>query len=162
MADRAPPSLETVAATLGQLLTRGGARRAVALVDREGAAPAAVVDCAPGRRALVSHDPDAPGTELDLPGDVRPFHLGDVRPLGHVEVDALQGEVTSLPGAVETAARVVLRAAEWLGGRSVVTAEWETANPEAPFSIAARQGDPLVLGLGVEQFRMPAGWPGTT
>ena len=158
--DDTVPSLEAVAATLTELAKRSGARRAVALVDREGTAPAVVVDCPADRPAVVSEDPEDPGAELEVSEDVRPLPLGDVVPLGAVEVDALGGEVTSLPGAVENAARVVLRAAECLPGRSVVTAEWETGDPDAPLSIAARRNESLVLGLGEERFRMPDGWPG--
>ncbi len=44
-------------------------------------------------------------------------------------------------------------------GRSVLTVTFATTDPDTPLHLAARSGDPLVLGLGEEQYEMAPGWP---
>jgi hypothetical protein len=44
-------------------------------------------------------------------------------------------------------------------GRSVLTVTFATSDPDTPLHVSARRGDPLVLGLGEEQFEMDPRWP---
>ena len=60
--------------------------------------------------------------------------------------------LAALAGAV-----VALAAA--FGGRSVATAEFATREPDQPFMLAARPGEPVVAQLGGETFAFPEGWP---
>ena len=89
-------------------------------------------------------------------------------PLPHVhsfpplEVDAARAEVTGPVGAVAHLAGAVRELAGSLPGRSVLTVEFETTDPQAPLTIAARAGEPVVLVLGEQQFEMPTGWPEST
>ncbi len=43
------------------------------------------------------------------------------------------------------------------GGRSVATADFATRDPEMPITIAAREGEPLVLAAGDRRFVLPDG-----
>ena len=45
------------------------------------------------------------------------------------------------------------------GGRSVATAEFATREPDQPFMLAARPGEPVVAQVGGETFAFPDGWP---
>lgn len=89
-----------------------------------------------------------------------PEGLPEAEPLGLLTVDAAKAEIAAPMGAVARAAGAVATLAALLPGRSVLTAEFATSDPDAPLTIAARASDPLVLALGDEQFEMPPGWPG--
>ena len=54
-------------------------------------------------------------------------------------------------------AEVVLALARTGGGRSVATVDFSTRDPELPLTIAAREGEPVVLAIGDRQFRLPEG-----
>ena len=49
----------------------------------------------------------------------------------------------------------VLGLAAAFGGRSVATADFPTRDADRPLTIAARQGEPIVLAVGEEQFVLP-------
>ena len=67
-------------------------------------------------------------------------------------VEWADGALAALAGAV-----VALAAA--FGGRSVATAEFATREPDQPFMLAARPGEPVVAQIGGETFAFPEGWP---
>ena len=54
-----------------------------------------------------------------------------------------------------TSAGGVLALARAFGGRSVATADFATRDPELPVTIAAREGEPLVLAAGDHRFVLP-------
>jgi hypothetical protein len=54
-------------------------------------------------------------------------------------------------------AEVVLALARAAGGRSVATVDFPTRDPELPLTIAAREGEPIVLAIGDRQFLLPEG-----
>jgi glycyl-tRNA synthetase beta chain len=58
-------------------------------------------------------------------------------------------------GAVAALARAVLGLAQAFGGRSVATADFATREPELPLTIAAREGEPLVVAAGDRRFELP-------
>jgi hypothetical protein len=147
-----PPEPEVVAATLRAFLDSAGAQRAAALLDRD--APA-LVECEAGGAATVAEGDEqrpllAAAETLPLP------HLHSFPP---IDVDAGRAQLTAPPGAVAHLAGAVRELSNHLGGRSVLTVEWTTTDPEAPFTVAARTGEPLVVALGDETFEMPLGWP---
>jgi hypothetical protein len=49
----------------------------------------------------------------------------------------------------------VLTLARAFGGRSVATATFATRDPDLPLTVAAREGDPIVLDIGGRQFALP-------
>ena len=152
MSSAGTPAPEVVAATLDAFLSAAGAERAAAVLDRE---PAALVQCGGEGAASV--------TERDEERALVP--AGDPLPLPHVhafapfDVDAARAEVAGPPGAVAHLAGAVRELSRRLGGRSVLTVEWTTSDPDAPLTLAARGDDPVVVALGDETFEMPPGWP---
>ena len=100
------------------------------------------------------------GVPVALPEeDSAPLALGDVRPppatAVHVHPEA--AELHAPIGTIGHLAEALLDLAAALGGRSVATAEWATADPQLPLTLAARAGEPVIVALGDEQFELPAG-----
>ncbi len=148
------PEPEVVAATLGAFLRACGGERASALVDR-GARPAFLVESdATGPAELTEEEQTRP-----LAAAAEPLTLPHVHAFAPLQVDAAQAEITAPIGAVAHLARAVRELARQLGGRSVLTVEWQTTDPDAPLAIAARGEEPLLLVIGEEDFAMPADWP---
>lgn len=143
---------EAVAATLRAFLREAGAGRAVAVLDED---PPVLVEV------------DVEGTPTASVGDDVRALLGlqEPGPLPHVhafpplDVDARTAEITAPMGAVAHLAGAVRELSRGLPGRSVLTVEWVTNDPDAPLTVAARGEDPVVLAIGEEPFEMPAGWP---
>ena len=52
-------------------------------------------------------------------------------------------------------ADAVLALARSFGGRSVATADFATRDPDLPITIAAREGEPLLLAVGDGRFVLP-------
>jgi len=146
-------------ATLREFLERTGALGATAVLDRGADAEALVVECRPegwvvtdpaGEEVGLS-DAELGAAPLDLPGDLRP--------LPGLSVDTVSAELSAPIGVVDAMGTAARDLAARLPGRSAVTVEWATDQPDLPLVVAARPGDPLVLALGEELFEMPAGWP---
>ena len=74
-------------------------------------------------------------------------------------VDADTGELAAPIGVLAALAGAVVALAAAFGGRSVATAEFATREPDQPFMLAARPGEPVVAQLGGETFAFPEGWP---
>jgi hypothetical protein len=70
-------------------------------------------------------------------------------------IDPDTGELEAPLGAVTNLARGVRGLAAAFGGRSVATADFATRDPELPITIAAREGEPLVLAAGDRRFVLP-------
>lgn len=151
--------LLAVAATAKDLGARSRARRVVVLVDR-GEGESAVLDWWAGEPMALRAGDDEPVALPDDLGGVLPLLAADTEPLPVLQVDAQAAEIVAPMGAVARAAAVVRDVAAALPGRSVLTVQFQTSDPEAPLAISAREGDPLVLMLGEEPFDMPDGWPG--
>jgi hypothetical protein len=147
------------AATVRSFAERSGAERVVVLVDEGDERPATMLEWLAGEAVEVTA---ADGTQELVPEGVAPLPLPDVRriPPSTVELDADGGEVIAPLGAVTHLATAVLDLARAFGGRTVATADFPTATPDVPLTIAAREGEPLVLGMGDRQFALPDGWPG--
>jgi hypothetical protein len=132
------------AATLRAFVAAAGATGAMLLLDGGPDAPPLLVEVAAGETA-----PDEPA-----PGPIPHVH-----PLAPPDVDAEKAELTAPMGAMAMAARAVRELAQGYPGRSVLTVQWETTDPDAPLTIAARRGEPLVIALGAQPFPLPEGWP---
>ena len=94
-------------------------------------------------------------------GQVAPAVLPDVVPVPPtaLTVDPDTGELAAPIGALAGLAGAVVALAAAFGGRSVATAEFATRDPEQPFMLAARPGEPVIAQLGGETFAFPDGWP---
>jgi hypothetical protein len=152
------PTVEASAALLRQFVTRAEARRGVALLDRGPGGPPVRLDCAAGEPVEVTvRDETVQIGPADEVGDLA-FDL-DIRPLPPMHVDPQTGEVIGTVGGIEYLGRAVRELARRLGGRSVATIEFATADEAVPMLIAARVGEPLVVVLGDQSFHMADGWP---
>jgi hypothetical protein len=90
---------------------------------------------------------------LPLPG------VGAAAPASAIDVDVEAGTVEAPPGALAALSRAVMALAEAFGGRSVASADWSTRRAGQPLTIAARPGEPAVMGVGDQLFEVPAVQP---
>ena len=141
-------------ATVLAFAARSGAQRVVLLVDPGDGTTATMLDWSAGTLELTEHDETY---EIDDAVDAQPRPLPDLRPPPStaLSVDPETGELEAPIGAITNLGRAVLGLAATFGGRSVATAEFATRDPETPITIAAREGEPLVLAAGDRRFVLP-------
>jgi hypothetical protein len=142
-------------ATLRDFAERTGAGRVVALLDQGDDAPPVLVERLEDGALQVTEDAD-PVTEA-VGSDVIPLTLTDLRsvPASAISADVETGELAAPIGSVQLLADSVLALARAFGGRSVATATFATRDPELPLTVAAREGEPVVLDIGGRQFALP-------
>ena len=87
-----------------------------------------------------------------------PIEPGRPVPATAIEFDVIKGEVLAPIGAVANLALGVLDLARAFGGRTVATADFATRSGD-PLTIAARDGEPLMLAIGGEQFELAVAPP---
>jgi hypothetical protein len=145
---------DVAVATVRAFAERSGAERVVLLLD-EGAAdaPSLIELTEAGLEVIVR---GAPAPE---PPPAAPAELPQIRrpPASALGVDLEHGELEAPIGTVVHLAEVVLALARTGGGRSVATAEFPTRDPELPLTIAARDGEPVVLSVADREFLLPNG-----
>src|SRR3954454_4421010 len=76
-------------------------------------------------------------------------------------MDPETGELEAPLGTVQNLARGVLALATAFGGRSVASVDFPTRDPALPMTIAAREGEPLVVAAGDSRCELPpeaVGW----
>lgn len=152
--------LDVVVVTLREFLHRSGAVRAIALLPaaRE-EDPPTLVDCA----RLQPIEVVAGGRTVHLPHaiplDVEPLPMYDVRQLPPFEVHPDDGRIAAPLGGVEHYGYAVRALAGALGEGAVALITFTTTELEAPLSLTARVGDPIVISLGDEEYEMEPGWP---
>ena len=144
-------------ATVRAFSERSGATRVVLLVDPGDGSTATMLDCARGG-ALELTDGDA---TCEIPASTRvdavPRPFPDPRPPPDtaLAVDPDTGQLEAPLGVIDNLAQAVLGLATAFGGRSVATADFATRDPHLPITIAAREGEPLVLAAGDRRFVLP-------
>jgi hypothetical protein len=148
----APVELAVVLATVQDFADRAGAERVVVLLDAE---PPLMVERREDRELEVTEG-QTPRPAAREPG-VAPLELPELRPIpaGAVTADPETGELVAPLGAVQLMVDSVTALARVLGGRSVATATFATRDPEAPLTVAAREGEPVVLDIAGRQFTFP-------
>jgi hypothetical protein len=143
-------------ATARAFMESSGAQRVVLLLDL-GADQSAMIDCDATRNAIEVIEGD---TAVTLPATVaipaRPNPLPEIRatPPSAISMDVESGELAAPLGTIEHLAAIVLALARTFGGRSVATAEFPTRDPELPITLAARDGEPVVLGAADAQYEL--------
>lgn len=152
--------LDTVVVTLREFLHRSGAVRAIALLpDADEEQPPRLIDCARLQPIEVTAD----GRTVQIPHamelDAEPLELYDVRQLPPFEVKPDEGQIAAPLGGVEHYGYAVRGLAAALGEGAVALVTFATNDVEAPLSLTARLGDPIVLSLGEEEYEMEPGWP---
>jgi hypothetical protein len=147
-------------ASVAEVAARAGAQRVVLLIDEGEATGATMIEWSADALELTEDGV----TTLVAPAAfelVAPAVLPDVRPVpaSALTVDAETGELAAPLGAIAGLASAVVALASAFGGRSVATAEFATREPDQPFMLAARPGEPVVAQIGGETFAFPEGWP---
>jgi hypothetical protein len=147
--------LGAVLATVDEFAARSGAERVVVLLDTgDGGAPLMVERDDDGALAVTEGENTRPARAE--PG-VEPLPLPRITPVpaSAVTADPETGELTAPFGVVQALADSVLALARALGGRSVATATYGTRDPATPLTVAAREGDPVVLDIAGRHFTLP-------
>ena len=145
--------LPVVVATVDDFAARAGAERVVVLLDAE--PPLMVERSEEGALAVTrGEEPRAAARERGI----APLALPDLRavPASTLAANPDTGELEAPLGAIALLVDSVLALARLLGGRSVATATFPTRDPGTPLTIAAREGEPVVLELAGRHFTFPA------
>ena len=157
--EEARERIAEIAVTLRRFVQAAGALEATLLLDQGAELPVLVVECPAVGPVLLAEGEEVVQLDADrLAAD--PLALPEVKALPPFEIDAVRAEITAPLGGVEHQARAVRAVAELFPGRSVLSVAFPSPDAATPLTIAARPGDPLVLGLGAEDaFEMAPGWP---
>ncbi len=157
-AEEARELIAEMVVTLRTFVHAAGALEATLLLDQGEAVPPLVVECPAVGPVLLGEGEEVVQLDADRLA-AAPLPLPDVRALPPFEVDAVRAEITAPLGGVEHHARAVGSLAEAFPGRSVLSVVFATTDPAIPLQLVARSGEPMVLGLGEEQFELDASWP---
>ncbi|MCW3038763.1 MAG: hypothetical protein JWM31_668 [Solirubrobacterales bacterium] len=152
--------LDVIVVTLREFLHRSGAVRAIALLpaaDEE--EPPTLVDCARLQPIEVTTGGRVVHVPHAIPLAPEPLALYDVKQLPPFEVTPSDGTIAAPLGGVEHYGYAVRSLAGALGEGAVALVTFTTTELEAPLSLTARIGDPIVLSLGDEEYEMEPGWP---
>src|SRR5215212_3456721 len=149
-AEEARERIAELAVTLRRFVHAAGALEATLLLDQGADRPVLVVECPAVGPLLLIEGEDVVQLDADRLA-AEPLPLPEVKALPPFEVDAVRAEITAPLGGIEHHARAVRAVAALFPGRSVLSVEFATTDLETPLTIAARPGDPLVLGLGAEE-----------
>jgi hypothetical protein len=150
-----PQSLDVALATVQAFADAAGAERVVVLLDGgEGALPVIVERLEDGGLQVTEGESARPAAP---PAGVAPLSLPALRavPASAMSADAETGELAAPLGSVQLLADSVLALARAFGGRSVATATFATRDPDLPLTVAARDGEPVVLDLAGRHFALP-------
>lgn len=144
-------------ATVRAFARQAGALRVVLLVDSGDGSAATMLDCGADGALELAEDESRWSVPAGTPVTAPPRPLPELRPppSSALTIDPDNGELEAPLGVVTNLARAVLGLATAFGGRSVATADFATRDPEMPITIAAREGEPLVLAAGDRRFVLP-------
>lgn len=117
-----------------------GAIRVVLLID--------------GEQGTVMVDSTAEATEATGLAPAIPLPHVHKIPATALSIDVETGQLSAPVGAIDLLRRGVEVLAKAYGGRSVVTAEFATDDPDVTITLAAREGEPTLLEAGDHQFRL--------
>ncbi len=158
MADVAPHLAEALA-TVRAFASASGAERVVLLVDRGADRDALMVDCDEHGTVEITEDGDVLAIEATTPPGAQPRPLPELRPAppSAVALDADTGQLEAPLGVVANLAEGVLALAAAFGGRSVASVDFPTRDADQPLTIAAREGDPIIVAAGEHRFELPPG-----
>jgi hypothetical protein len=152
-----PSHLAEAVATVRAFGAASGAERVVLLVDR-GADRDALMFDGDGLGAIeVTEDGRESVIEPSTPPGAAPRPLPELRPAPATAIafDAETGQLEAPLGVIANLAHGVLALAAAFGGRSVASVDFPTRDPDQPLTIAAREGDPVIVASGEQRFELP-------
>lgn len=135
-------------ATIRAFAERSGAERVAVLLDA--GELAMVVECEP----FAQFDVVLGEERIAVAPEGRPAELEitEAPPGTAIELDLDHGQILAPMGVVAALADGVLALARVLGGRTVASADFPTRDPALPLTVAAREGEGVVLAAGEQQF----------
>jgi hypothetical protein len=148
-----PEHLAAACATVRAFADGAGAQRVVVLLDVGDAVPVLVERLEDGALEVVEGDRTAPAP----PAAAAPLPLPPLVavPASAIAVDPETGELAAPLGGVQRMADAVIALARACGGRSVATATFATRDPAVPLTIAAREGEDVVIDVAGRHFSLP-------
>jgi hypothetical protein len=152
-----PSHLGEAIATVRAFGAGSGAERVVLLVDRGQDRDALMFDCDGLGAVEVTEDGEESIVEPSTPPGAAPRVLPELRPAppSAISFDAETGQLEAPLGVVANLATGVLALASSFGGRSVASVDFPTRDPDTPLTIAAREGDPIIVASGEHRFELP-------
>jgi hypothetical protein len=149
--------VQAAVATVRAFAQQAGAERVVLLADPGDGSDATMLDCSADGDVEVTHGGRTWQVPASAPVDAAPRPFPDLRPPPPtaLTIDPATGELEAPLGAIANLGAAVLGLASAFGGRSVATAEFATRDPALPITIAAREGEPLVIAAGDRRFVLP-------
>ena len=152
-----PHRLAAACATVRAFAEGAGAERVMVLLDAgDGEGPVLVERLEHGGFEVTDGDTTLPFVPSP---DVGPLPLPPLRPVpaSAISADPETGELAAPLGGIQLLADSVLALARTGGGRSVATATFATVDPAMPLTLAAREGEDVVLELAGRHFSLPTG-----
>jgi hypothetical protein len=158
MSSDVPAHLAQAVATVRAFQAAAAAERVVVLIDRGLDRPATMVEGMPGGGVEIVEGGESIEVAPTTPPGAAPHPLPELRPAPAtaISMDPDTGELEAPLGTVQNLARGVLALATAFGGRSVASVDFATRDPSVPVTIAAREGEPLVVAAGDRRFELPA------
>ncbi len=144
-------------ATIRAFSERSGAQRVVLLVDPGDGTTATMLECAADGTLALTEGAETRHVTEPVSGVPRPLPELRPPPASAIAINPETGELEAPLGAIANLGRAVLGLAQAFGGRSVATADFATRDPAMPITIAARDGEPLLLAAGDRRFVLPDG-----
>jgi hypothetical protein len=152
-----PSHLAEAIATVRAFGSASGAERVVLLVDRGKDRDALMFDCDGLGAVEVTEDGQESIVEPSTPPGAAPRALPELRPAPPTAIafDGESGDLEAPLGVIANLAAGVLALAGAFGGRSVASVDFPTRDPDQPLTIAAREGDPIIVASGEHRFELP-------
>lgn len=140
-------------ATVRAYTEASGAERVAVLLD-EGGEDGTMLECRPGSPLVLTTRGASYAIPPEATASLTPLAVAPPRaaPGTAVQIDLDAGEVLAPIGVVPSLADGVLALARALGGRSVASADFPTRDPAQPLTIAARDGEGVVVAVGDQHF----------
>lgn len=155
-ADWAAPARHAVAiATVRAFAEASGAERVAVLLD-PGAGEPVMLECVPGAPLELTAGDERFSIPPDATEDIEPLPVkAPLAPPGSaIDIDAEAGEVHAPIGVVPSLAEGLLALARALGGRTVASADFATREPGRPLTLAAREGESVIVAVGEKHFEL--------
>lgn len=144
--------IDLACVALRSFVHRSGALRAQALVPGEVPAVVSCVRLGPLEVTIGDESVELPhDVALDAPEP----DLSELRPMPPFEVSAERGEVAGMIGGVDLLADCVMTVARAIGAGAAVVVEMESTTPDVPLVLSARDGEPVLVTLGDDEFELP-------
>ncbi len=150
------PARHAVAIATVRAFTEASGAERVAVVLDTGSAEAVMLECLPGAPLGLSAGEETFAIPPDATEGIAPLPVkAPLAPPGSaIEVDAERGEIHAPIGVLPSLAAGLLALARALGGRTVAAADFATREPGRPLTLAAREGEGVMVAVGDQQFEL--------